>query len=102
MAKHTPGPWRLIVDRKSTPGGWTVERPLIGTDGWTIADMLAVNTPERAANARLIAAAPELLAAIERAIAALHSDGAPALQRDRALAVLDAALVAASGEAPRD
>ncbi len=65
MNKHTPGPWNYVLS--SGPESWIVfdcgERP---GSGMPIADIRA-NHGENAqkANARLIAAAPELLAALE-------------------------------------
>jgi hypothetical protein len=67
MSAHTPGPWRVIEDRPSRLGGMAHVRlsVSVGTDEWTIADVFNIDTPERQANAHLIAAAPELLAACE-------------------------------------
>lgn len=55
-AKHTPGPWEAV-------DSMTVRTPL-SAGGFMVAD-LPCHTPhgERIANAKLIAAAPELLAA---------------------------------------
>ena len=50
MAEYTPGPWR--VSGKST---------INGPRGW----VASVSMADRAANARLIAAAPELLEALK-------------------------------------
>jgi len=77
-AQHTPGPWRVEEDRRSDydiftgrwdgpeyTAGWNVESDsgeVIGTEG-----IIPSNAAE--ANARLIAASPELLAALE----ALHA-----------------------------
>ena len=74
-AKHTPGPWTISKDGR-------IVAPLIGAKIWeqqqtkhiaTVpfgADALTPVTAgsERAANARLIAAAPELLAALENVL----------------------------------
>ena len=50
---HTPGPWRAAGDHVfSVRGRLTVTRTVYGTEG------------ERLANARLIAAAPELVEAL--------------------------------------
>lgn len=56
MSKHTPGPWT------------TAEEPTycaIRTDGRVIADMRLVGLHYNKADARLIAAAPELLEALK-------------------------------------
>ena len=75
MYKHTAGPWLII------PGGdeWSQGRiatiepkpeTMIETNYWTVAE---VNNrrDERESNARLISAAPDLLAAAERVLAKL-------------------------------
>ncbi len=57
--KHTPGPWHIGMK----PG------PMIyGSDSSQVADLRAdlLDKGERAANARLIAAAPDLLALLQR------------------------------------
>ena len=72
MSKHTAGPWVII------PGGdeWSQGRiatiepkpeTMIETNYWTVAE---VNNrrDEREANAQLISAAPDLLAAAERVL----------------------------------
>ena len=60
MSKHTPGPWAVGPDLEVfyAPNGAPITRPLRLTsmDG---------RTEEDVANAKLIAAAPELLAALE-------------------------------------
>jgi len=65
MNKHTPGPWTVIaVDGICEEGGdeFNVEN----SDGETVATISGSESEEQAeATARLIAAAPELLAALE-------------------------------------
>jgi hypothetical protein len=71
---HTPGPWAT---------GSTVTRVQVWPEGWNvplcIADCHTKNAPEnkaeRVANARLIAAAPDLLAIVERLNYAFYVDG---------------------------
>lgn len=63
MSKHTPGPWRFYTDPQ--PNGC----PIVGTGGLMVAQLAhSINYPEQRdtaiANARLIAAAPELLEAL--------------------------------------
>lgn len=53
--QHTPGPWAFI------PETFAIE----SAEGWPIAGTLHDITPQREANARLIASAPELLAALQ-------------------------------------
>jgi hypothetical protein len=64
-AKHTPGPW--VVD------GRTIYAEC-DRESFTVAGMPATNHATREADARLIAAAPELLAACEATLAQWHSE----------------------------
>lgn len=60
MSKHTPGPW--------TVRGHAIEHDFPETDETMVVGYVEDNGPsgpEAAANARLIAAAPDLLAALE-------------------------------------
>lgn len=65
MNKHTPGPWRFYTEPQ--PNGC----PIVGNDKGLMVAMLAhsINYPEQfgeaMANAQLIAAAPELLEALQ-------------------------------------
>ena len=66
---HTPGPWAIGLDTDDH------EAQIISADGWHLATVALDPLP---ANARLIAAAPDLLAALEAAsnyIDALGGDG---------------------------
>ena len=67
-SKHTPGPWGVTrlqgVEYVTIDGGRV-----------SVARVSALKTGE--ANARLIAAAPELLAALELALIAIDEDAAP-------------------------
>ena len=58
---HTPAPWIFIADRRDCFGSI---RPL-GGDGASIATVEWTDSGGTTANARLIAAAPELLLALE-------------------------------------
>ena len=82
-AKHTPGPWRIQDEYDGT----------IPIDGWSeraeewveicrvSLDML--DTKERAANAPLISACPDLLAACESALNRLMNMSEPTGNQDR-------------------
>ena len=62
MSKHTPGPWTVFP--KAKYGEWHVSVPVQG-QGWRLGlfpDGIRTGSPE--ADARLIAAAPDLLAAL--------------------------------------
>jgi hypothetical protein len=76
--KHTPGPWRVHVEPGSGPS-WSSDSVFVcGAGSWPEEQISRVNVQdglgEREANARLIAASPDLLEALE-SIFALGSDG---------------------------
>ena len=79
---HTPGPWHVQV-RKT---GWDIHEP-IAEGGFRIAH---VNTE---ANARLIAAAPELLDALRGLVGDIRNGG----PRHAAMALAEATLAKAGG-----
>ena len=64
MSKHTPGPWEYVAGDGNACGG------ISSKTGW-ICDFVDDPTP---ANARLIAAAPELLTALEPFVLANSSE----------------------------
>lgn len=94
-AKHTPGPWHIDEDPRP---GMEWNRHINSAPAMTVCFMAHSdgNAPERdAANARLIAAAPELLEALRAIISdGMHCDVVPHLQ-DKARA----AIAKATGEA---
>lgn len=62
--KHTPGPWRVVRANPSpTSGEWMIS----GSKPGYLAEVRDCGSGDVQANARLIAAAPELLAACEAA-----------------------------------
>ena len=67
--KHTPGPWGVVFKA----GAW-----LVRSNGRAIAQLVA-HDPQDEANARLIAAAPEMLTLLNRVNCSrtLHMDGQP-------------------------
>jgi hypothetical protein len=68
-AAHSPGPWGVIVNFNH----WSVQtgtHHVAGGTGWGIPGL----QQQMEANARLIAAAPELLAFAEWLLEAYHSD----------------------------
>jgi hypothetical protein len=94
--KHTAGPWHYDHTHNSHPGAHRVVAP----DGAIIADygwLQRFNEAE--ANARLIAAAPELLEAAWQAIEALNtgSDSDYVAMRIKAKQILAAAINKAEG-----
>lgn len=89
MSNHTPGPWR--------------------TDGWTIIAGNAINIAytrtaiaereeEQQANARLIAAAPDLLAALLELLRLWDEDDMDQCVYDRAESLARAAIAKAVGD----
>ncbi len=64
MAKHTPAPWS-VQQNATTDQILTIQAdPISGTNKWRIATVSNTNGPIGQANARLIAAAPDMLAAL--------------------------------------
>lgn len=66
-AKHTPGPWRLGEIRDDQIDIDAKRHGALARVAWLMDEdkLLGKNSPEQEANARLIAAAPELLEALE-------------------------------------
>lgn len=62
MAQHTPGPWTLHTTG-SDGHGWVVQHPVDGA--YRGVAQVRGSSRQAQANARLIAAAPDLLAAAE-------------------------------------
>ena len=99
-AKHTPGPWEAVIQ----PGCHAVIASLSG--GQKAVAIIGNNTPDdgnepmRFANARLIAGAPDLLAALQRIVAVLDKQVASPHLAERAspLAQAKAAIAKATGE----
>lgn len=93
-AQHTPGPW--FADTENCGGGMSIKT----ADGTSIGHTAAVRdpsyteirTPEAIANARLIAAAPDLLAACKEALELLSHVGGPTCGK------LKAAIAKAEGQ----
>lgn len=81
MSAHTPGPW--LTDRNNCHAGQiaTIHHCIgndwveVWTDKWCEGDRLTEEVME--ANARLIAAAPDLLAALESALHVMNNECDP-------------------------
>jgi len=101
MSKHTPGPWRAELINWQGPNGkeyitWEVTQEKHAGEWYDLAETLT------AADARLMAAAPDMLAALQSAVSDagwLMSDGTRK-QCEAALAKANAGLARLSGEAP--
>lgn len=91
--KPTPGPWT------ATKGFTRIER-VVATDGKSVAS--TGNTPsrtseEREANARLIAAAPDLLSAADAVVRFDHKNGGPS-EWNELMRNLESAIAKAEGK----
>lgn len=97
MSKHTPGPWSLFDDGSEVHD--RIVGPVVGVKGMTATVARAAfgirPNQEVAANARLIAAAPDLLAACESVIDGLASMGCD--WGDEQHAIVSAAIRKAKG-----
>ena len=98
--KHTPGPWVII------PGGdeWSSGRiatiepkpeTMVETNYWTVAEV-NYRRDEHAANAKLIAAAPDLLAELTVLRDTLPHVGLPAATRVEMLRRIEAVIAKAT------
>jgi len=100
-SEHTPGPWTLTGWTAPDDYGWTLQ---IGTAAFPQRVTIDAYCAESEANARLIAAAPDLLAALEACAAALgeHSTRLPLLSHNDAVALVlaRAAVARARGTTP--
>jgi len=97
MPKHTPGPWTL--KQPPTPGPWCIIDNVIYSEDDTAVCMITSYrdmTPRQTANARLIAAAPSLLKALQWALAQIEDDLDP--EHQAALESARAAIAKATGE----
>ena len=74
--KHTPGPWAIKpLDRYEQDEGPPEGLEIVGSDGTTICcNQTYYPTPLEPRNARLIAAAPDLLTALETLVNDLLGD----------------------------
>ena len=98
MSKHTPGPWKIT---HSEVNGYRVS----DSTGWGVAVVLKDTNDE--ANARLIAAAPQMLEALEGDAAYWYYKRSPSIPEqselislgaEQAQRLIKAAIVAAKGE----
>jgi hypothetical protein len=102
MTTHTPGTW-TVDDTPDCNGNWWITAHWTEQDGDITIDSsktIAVvegwkNGP---ANARLIAAAPDLLAALERIANIIEEYGTPIDAANEAMHIARAAIAKAKGE----
>lgn len=103
MSNYTPGPWRV---KPNSVGG-----PTVGPEGSVVADIRTYGGPhvggrqhpQTDANARLIAAAPDLLEALQALVNQSLQRGVPTDPGHPgriALAIAESAISKATGEQP--
>lgn len=99
MSKHTPGPW--TVNELMFGGEVSEHHIFIEPDVAVIERKVAGHDQHDMADARLIAAAPAMLEALEHIAASLYYNdyGDPALLSSFDESIIDAAIKAAKGEA---
>lgn len=92
MTVHTPGPWRLEVGKDNLNTitdepiyGGIYSAPTEDSEGWAIARVWS-DYGNAEADARLIAAAPELLEALEQALQLINNQSALAEKMRAAIA----------------
>lgn len=97
MQTHTPGPWKanLAAHQLRVPDSVNT------VHGLHVCDVASYGaSPEqRHANARLIAAAPELLSALESILSETDGRNASHIGQDRAFSIARAAIAKAKGVA---
>lgn len=102
MSKHTPGPWDAMgCESDGSFGGREYQKCQIRAVSRTgilvqVSSAYGCGDGECAANARLVAAAPDLLAACEAAHKYLHNH--PRTDPGALVAILAAAIAKAKGE----
>ena len=87
MSKHTPGPWKLVLDGEKVLGIYAAHQNFeedwsewINPNGETIVETDGGHYPPNLKDAQLIAAAPDLLEALESVVEAIvpfRSEHAP-------------------------
>jgi hypothetical protein len=82
MNTHTPGPWTVGPHQRIISSGWSIRI----NDDSAIAYALGEKNPELQANARLIAAAPDLLQVLQDVLTIFAEEypGSPCFERARA------------------
>lgn len=97
--KHTSGPWRLTVQRKGPNSGFFIDHDIDSEDGYTILASYGEVDDTDEANARLIAAAPELVQALLNLQRELHSAVKLDVRKHYSLMVADSMASKAIGKA---
>ena len=95
-AQHTPGPWSVEIDHRNNDPEFI--RAHVDGEMYDLASVLCDETGNATANARLIAAAPELLAALQMVNRIWSHDQTANLAPDSPAAIVRAAITKATGE----
>ena len=102
---HTPGPWKTVevLDAKTNPCGYSVwqdkESQYLGEAcGRKICQTPDGTTPENLANAKLMAAAPDMLEALK--VCVIDFPGLTSFQHTTTRKIILAAITKATGENP--
>lgn len=93
MSKHTPGPWKTNGDPYVSTHN--------GRQSIAFTDVRGISGVESRANARLIAAAPDLLDALNVMLGSIHpyrEDGTPTIP-EATIDIVNAAIEKATGDA---
>lgn len=99
MSKHTPGPWRIEID-DSPDAEWSRRWPTIVSDEYEVVGTEGMygDFETDMANARLIAAAPELLVALQLMVDRfIDTEGSFGAWENEAIEVARAAIAKATG-----
>ena len=94
-AQHTPAPWSVEVDHSSNAPEFI--RTYVDGEMYDLASVLCDETGNATANARLIAAAPDLLAALQNVAACFDANDPDSMAN--AMADARAAIAKATGGA---
>lgn len=95
-AKHTPGPWRWNTSRTAIYSGHPDDRGGFPISEQVIPFFRFDGDPRTESNARLIAAAPDLLAALQRIVAAYRESCGEVFGED--IRAAESAIAKATGE----
>jgi hypothetical protein len=97
MADHTPAPWAWFTGKHPVDPLRPHMKWLVGADGQGFAMTPGLNEPTDTANANLLIAAPELLAACHRAVRMLEQKQGVDAVADSVLQQCAAAIAKAEG-----
>ena len=91
MSTHTPGPWNLVSQRANAASGSPVLSE-IWSGNYIVARLGALHTDRAVTDARLIAAAPDLLSALKDILgmAEAHTNRCKALRHNKGKPVIEA------------